>query len=64
MHWFASGSASAERIEMTVKELIEELKTRNPEQDVTVWDAMQDCETTDVHLSETTDGLLIASVEI
>jgi hypothetical protein len=49
---------------MTVKELIEKLKTYNPEQDVTVWDAMQDCETADVHLSETTDGLLIASVEI
>jgi hypothetical protein len=46
---------------MTVKELIENLKTHNPSQDVTVWDAMQDCETTDVHLSETTDGLLIAT---
>ena len=49
---------------MTVKELIAELQTRNQDQTVYVWDAMDDRDTDEIHLSETDNGLLIASIEI
>ena len=48
---------------MTIKELIEELKKRNPDENVTVWDAMSDCETAEIYLSETSLGTLISSVK-
>ena len=49
---------------MNIKEPIEELSSRNPEEEITVLDALQDCETTEVYLSERAEGLLIASVKI
>ena len=49
---------------MTVKDLIEELEARNPDEEIIVWDAMQDCAVAEVHLSEIAEGLLIASIEI